>query len=1290
MTQFDYDTHTWDVITSEFENRDALINHQLDSFNNLLDVLIPTIMRQGLPVTVFDTTGITPESVEKSTSLTDLTGARQYTMKLLKVGISKPIQYVNRQFRHMLPAEARLRNLSYSAPIFIDFEVSNGKETQIEEKVLIGKIPVMIGSKYCHLYGRSTAERVEMGECEQDRGGYFIVNGSEKVIIAQERPIENQIACFEEHDNSKHYVSRAEVKSTIDQRFFPIKITIIKLTQFLTKKVKCPGQQLLVFLPYAEKPIHLFIVFKALGILTDKDIMGYLTDGTDEQVVNILLPSAVEGNVVKTQEEAVKYISVHMKTAESNEELKIKYTQDILAREFLPHVGFNVQKKLRYLSLMVQKLIKCYLNPTLYTDRDKLSNKRVDLSGPLIATIYRYLYQRLIKDIKTHFVKEIKQNLPSEALSLALSVRRIIQKCVIENKIKSAIATGNWFTNRSQANSAAKKGIAQVLQRLSYLGTLSHLRRVMSPLERAGSKHEPPRRYHGTQVPKICPNETPEGAQVGIVKNLSLLTNVTIDTSNKPVLMCLKHLGMIDINDATSAQVHHNMKIMVNGDFVGVGQDDLKEGVLLYRNLRGLKLMERISKYTSIAYHTDFNTLLIFTDGGRYITPYYTVNEDNRLDIAGRMPLDPREIPNVLQIKKLTAALTDASGYPIAYNSGFQQKGFTDKDRSKLAVIEYLDTNEDETAMIAVTPTDLYNGQTLEKIAPGVYQGHLTGDLELPPDSPADITPLVKACLKVPVNPGDFKCILLDRKTRKIEVRIDRTDQSDHIWRNLNRFLGHSYVVYTHCMIHPAMINGVVASAIPFSHHNQSPRNNYQSSMGKQAIGNYVSNYDKRMDTIANILIYPQAPTVYCRTNRYTGADKMHSGFTSMHAIACVSGYNQEDSLVSNKDAAARGAYSVCFYRTYGSKLLQKLPNNESLGEKFAVPPQDNTIGRKVGSGSEDRYHAIRNRNTGKKPQLPAIGAIVEGNDIIIPKYRSIKKGKTEGQFYNDLSITIRPTEGGVVDLVLPSDEIPFSGEDEDGYQICKVRICEMREEEIGDKFASRSAQKGTAGMQYDSADMIFNQDGCAPDKIMNAQAIPSRMTIGQLKEAIYSKAGILRGKFYDATPFMQNTEDLHLAEMGYDECGDEIMYNGQTGEMLDCPIFFNPTYYQRLKHMVADKMHARTTGPIQSLTRQPAEGRARNGGLRIGEMERDCMIAHGTAAYLKEKLTDSADIFEVFISKQKQTIISANPKIGVFQHGTEDIYSTDDICKLHVPYALHLFRMELKTMLVDYNFLTD
>jgi DNA-directed RNA polymerase II subunit RPB2 len=178
-----------------------------------------------------------------------------------------------------------------------------------------------------------------------------------------------------------------------------------------------------------------------------------------------------------------------------------------------------------------------------------------------------------------------------------------------------------------------------------------------------------------------------------------------------------------------------------------------------------------------------------------------------------------------------------------------------------------------------------------------------------------------------------------------------------------------------------------------------------------------------------------------------------------------------------------------------------------------------------------------------------------------------------------------------------------------------------------------------------------------------------------------------LTGKFHDGTPFTEfNLEDVKdsLGKLGYDSCGDEIMYNGQTGNMFDIAIFYNPTYYQRLKHMVADKMHARGLGPIQGLTRQPAEGRARAGGLRTGEMERDCFIAHGAARYLKEKLLESSDIFEVFISKQRRTVIAANPSLGIFQYGTKDIYNTDTIKKLHIPFAMHLFRNEAFTSFVD------
>jgi len=1268
-------------------------------------------MQQGMPIEVY-----APGTDLPGDEQTKPSSKHNIKLSILKVAISKPTQYVGRQFRPMLPCEARLRGLSYSSPIYIDFQIDRSNAgvitTQVEEKVYIGKIPIMVGSKYCHLYGRTNAERVAMGECPKDRGGYFIVNGSEKALIPQERPIENNISCFEEHHDASKYVARAEVKSTVDQRYFPIKITVVRLTKKDIKKGGSVAQKLVVQLPYSERDIPLFILFKALGVTSDKDIFSYLTDGTDDEITNLIIPSAIDGHIVKSQTDALTYVANSLKikilssldkielTPEQLTEFKLKYAQDILTREFLPHVGFDVTKKLRFLSLMVNNLLNAYFNNDLYTDRDKLTNKRLDLSGTLVAQIFRYWFLRLVKDIKQQFVKEIKRVNDGTGISLAQIIRRLMQKCNIENKIKYAISTGNWFTNRSQANSVTKKGISQVLQRLSYMGTLSHLRRINSPLERAGSKHEPPRRYHGTQVPKICPNETPEGAQVGTVKNLSLITHVTIETSVKPVLYCLKELGMVDITEASSAQVHSCIKILVNGDFVGLVQ--IENCLDMYHTLKSLKLTGCISKYISISWHTDFNMLVILTDGGRYIHPYYTIDEDNHF-CMDRLPAN---FP--MTLSKLTSRIDvdedegdEGEATYVAFNASYKTMA---RFKNSCATIEFLDTNEEETSMIAVTPHDLYNGQTFRKDRvvnkTTLFSGSISYNVDLKNvKASVNITDRVFACLneKNSVLLKGLDVVLKDVDSRHVELSFTGkvTPHLLVLLTNLNRFLSPDYIVYTHCMLHPSMINGVVATCIPFPDHNQSPRNAYQSSMGKQAIGTYVTNYDKRMDTMSNIMVYPQVPTVATRTAKYTGLDTMHHGFTSMHGIACYGGYNQEDSLLSNLDSSTRGAFTICFYRTYINKL-QKLATSETGGEHFAVPP-DRTIGRKVGSGSEDRYHAIV-QTPGKKIQLPAIGSIVKGNDIIIPKYRNHSSKKTKGAtasstdvLYTDVSTTVRATEGGVVDLVMPSPDLPYN-EDEDGYQICKVRICELRAEEIGDKFASRSAQKGTVGMQYDSADMMINQDGSAPDKIMNAQAIPSRMTIGQLKEAQCSKEGIQTGKFHDATPFTRsNMGEIGdtLNSIGYDGDGDEIMYSGITGEVLNCPIFYCPTYYQRLKHMVADKIHARKTGPIQALTRQPAEGRSRAGGLRIGEMERDCFIAHGTAAYLKEKLTDSSDIFEVFVSKQRQTIIAANPKLGIFQHGTTDIYGTDDIHKLQIPYALHLFRMELKTSLVDYQLIT-
>jgi DNA-directed RNA polymerase beta subunit len=919
-------------------------------------------------------------------------------------------------------------------------------------------------------------------------------------------------------------------------------------------------------------------------------------------------------------------------------------------------------------------------------------------------------------------------------------IKKIIQKSNIQNKLNYALSTGNWYTSRSQANSASKKGTAQVLQRLAYLGTISHLRRVHSPLERAGSKHIPPRQYHGTQPPKICPPETPEGAQVGSVKNLSLMTHVSIETSSYPVMFALGKLGLVPTEEASALQVQRQTRVIVNGDFVGVC-GSLQNTVRIVTILKYLRRTGILNPFISISWLTDFDRLVILTDGGRYSTPYYIVDPDGHLQInhwqqhygEGKLP----------DLDRLITELDGDTG-THTHNEIYTQEEY---QPWRSAAIEYLDTDEEETSMIAIRPEQLFAFQTMVKGTDGSYYGHLTQAIKMPNSETQtmELARIMEDRKKLreyedeKLKDGDREEILERRKRQDavlahnakelektiMQRMIDRLEDDvkvlfqgcvadvivrdsqdhkrtitvvpvngrnlasheEHLLTNLNRFLSRDYVTFTHLLLHPAIIHGVVATNIPFPDHNQSPRNCYQSSMGKQAIGTYVTNHNQRMDTMSNVLVYPQRPLVATRTATHTRMDALHHGYNAMIAIATYTGYNQEDSLVGNKSSAERCCFTTAWYRTY-STTLQKLTSNDA-SESFEVPPEK-TIGRKVGSGGRDRYHAIQlhhGKSKGRKPELPKVGAFVKGNDIIIPKSKKVTSKKTDGDtLYTDLSVTVKPSEGGVIDMVIPNEYI-MNNENEDAYQFVKARICEVRQPEIGDKFASRAAQKGTEGIQLDAADMMFNGSGVAPDKIMNAHAVPSRMTQAQLIESETSKEGALTGKFHDATPFTDySLEDAKAAlELcGYDRCGDEIMYNGMTGEPMECPITMWPTYYQRLKHMVADKMHARALGPIQALTKQPAEGRSKMGGLRLGEMERDCLIAHACAWYLKEKTVDSSDIFEVFMSEQKRTVIAANPKLGIFQHGTEEIYGKDDICKLHLPYAMNLFRNELRTILVD------
>ena len=437
----------------------------------------------------------------------------------------------------------------------------------------------------------------------------------------------------------------------------------------------------------------------------------------------------------------------------------------------------------------------------------------------------------------------------------------------------------------------------------------------------------------------------------------------------------------------------------------------------------------------------------------------------------------------------------------------------------------------------------------------------------------------------------------------------------------------------------------------------------HNSAMGKQAIGVYVTNYDNRMDKTAYVLTYPMRPLVETRVMNIIKLNNIPSGQQVIVAIASHSGYNQEDSLLFNKGAIDRGLFLATIYHTEKDED-KKLFGNEEIRCK---PDKSNTKNMKFANYDKLDANGIIKENT-----------LIEDRDIIIGKVLPIKENKndfTKTMKHSDESISFRTHEESYVD----KNYIETNG---DGYNFCKVRIRNYRKPVIGDKFSSRHGQKGTIGNIIPEEDMPLTADGLKPDIIINPHAIPSRMTIAQLKETLLGKVLLQLGLFGDGTSFGEfeiSSIIDKLNDLGYESKGNELMYNALTGEQLTMNIFIGPAFYQRLKHMVNDKQHSRSIGPMVNLTRQPAEGRARDGGLRFGEMERDCMISHGASRFTKGRIFDASDAYSTFVCSKCGSIAAFNNKEHI--HYCNMCSNRSDFKYIEIPYACKLMFQELITM---------
>ena len=1041
----------------------------------------------------------------------NMSKTEKYQVDFGDVTILKPqVIEEDRTIRYITPAEARLRDLTYESSVCINisekFMTLVGDDWQIVENnihnhVSICKLPIMLQTSKCNLYDMSREEKIVAGECYRDEGGYFIIKGKERVLIAQERINYNCIYVFSQKQTSKwKYI--AEIRSMSEETGHSV---------LLQCKVDKNGKNMSFSLPYITQDIPVMILFMAYGITDYEEIINIIgLDNENTEYKKIIMFMIYETFMIDSQEKAIDYISKHI-SCEIEEDKRHKSIEQIITNEILPHMGIisTTQEKVYFIGLMVNKIIKTFVGDREVDDRDHISNKRNENAGVLIGDLFRSLYKRFVRSLEPQLSK--RQDI----------INTISKVNTITYGLKHSFSTGKWGV---QKNSYIRQGVSQVLSRLTYGATLSHLRRLIIPIGKEG-KNTKIRQLHCSQIGYVCPAETPEGQSSGIVKNFALLCKIT----DKISVIYVKSV-MKDIDGINEIDNSNDTKIIVNGYWFGNTKD--KDSVI--SQLREKRQYKHLHEYISISYNDIDDEILVFCDQGRLIRPLIPVI-DGKLAVTDDDEMDWETLVS-------------------------QQK------------IVYRDSYEVDNCVIAMNESEL---------------GGLTD--------------------------------------------------------------------YDYCEISPSMMLGVCAGIIPFPDHTQSPRNTYQSAMGKQAIGKYCSSNELRTDTVVHMLMYPQKPIVYTHASECMGFNDMASGINAIVAIACYTGFNQEDSVIISKSAIDKGLFRSFVFRTVTS--FEKKRNSNTY-ESIELPALDDQV-KSYNYRKLDRSGLIR------------IGETVKKGDVIIGKVlkKTMKSGKEQ---IIDQSVVVKAGEEGIIDKV-------FKMKTTDGYKMIKVKIRSMRIPEVGDKFASREAQKGTCGMIFSQEDMPFTSEGMIPDVIINPHCIPSRMTINQLLECLGAKSGCVKGHYRDATPFSSSStnilstleKDLH--DCGYDSNGNETMYNGFTGQQFNAKIFIGPVYYQRLKHLVADKIHARDYGNVQSLTRQPLEGRSRDGGLRFGEMERDCMISQGVSMVLVEQLFHKSDPFTISICSCCGHIPSNKDVCNLCEN--------DEFIEVNIPFAYKLLQQNLAAL---------
>jgi DNA-directed RNA polymerase II subunit RPB2 len=1235
------DKISWKIIDKYFnDNPNNLVAHHLESYNDFFKNGINRIFRENNPIRFIEREDESVVSNKRNECLLYL-GGKDGT----KIYFGKPIIYDDNYAHFMYPNDARLRNMTYGITIHYDVDVDfiyyNGDEkiehSIVLDKIYLGRFPIMLQSDLCILKNLNKDVRFNMGECKNDYGGYFIIDGKEKVIISQEKFADNMLY-IRKNKSDDIYSHSAEIRSVSEDASKPIRTTSVKI---VAPSTILSNNQIVVAVPNVRKPVPLFILMRAFGVLSDKDIIKACILDLDKNsdYIDLFIPSIHDANKIFNQETALNYIASFTKRG------TVSSVIEILSDFFLPHVGdINFLDKAYFLGYMVHRLLKVYTLQEKQTDRDNFRFKRVELTGSLIYDLFReyYLIQKrnISKKIDEEYYyhkgeykgKQTKESSTNETGNqykngdnfinlIEINFKNFFKDRDVENGFKKGFK-GNWGSE----SHTKRLGVVQDLNRLSYYTFISHLRKINLPLD-ASAKVIGPRLLNSSQWGVIDPIDTPDGGNIGLHKHMSIATHITSGFSNLPMINWLRNNTPLKlILECNTEYLANSTKVFVNGNWIGV----VDKPITIEKNEMGLvemlKLFRRngvIPTFTSISFNYELNEIYIYTDAGRLTRPIYYI--ENKQSSYSRKHVIEMIENNKITWQQIVSGFKEKNDEQFSFklnkvyelsqlysdlewkNDNFN-KIYDEMIKNK-SLIDYLDTSEEESALIATYDEDIKK----------------------------------------------------------------------------NKF-------FTHVEIDPSLILGVMGNLIIYPEHNPVTRNSFSCGQSKQAVSVYNTNYQMRIDKMGVVLNYGQTPLIKSRYLEYINNEEIPYGVNAIVAIMSYTGYNVEDAILINEGAIQRGIFRTTYLSMYEAREESSKVSG-MVNSKFANIEKTNGV--KIRPGYDysllDDYGMIR-ENTPLNDKIVLIGKII--SDL-----------ENRDRFIDD---SVKPKKGqlGFVDKA-------FLTQGEEGFNIAKVRIREERIPAIGDKMASRAGQKGTLGLIIPEEDMPFTSDGIRPDLIINPHAIPSRMTIGQIVESLFGKVCTSYGSFGDCTAFQvkgpnYSTYAPLLVKAGFNSTGNQILYNGMNGQQIQADIYIGPTYYMRLKHMVKDKINYRATGPRTNLTRQTVQGRANDGGLRIGEMERDGVLAHGMSYFLNESFMIRGDEYYMAVCNKTGAIAIYNEDknlfLSPFADGPVNFHTNPDgslniknISKfgrsfslLRIPYSFKLLIQELQAMNIQMRIITD